>query len=169
MSRVDWQPLGQIWDEFERSQNEADRFLRHIDTRGAAGPFGVHAAYPAVNVWDDEQNIYLESELPGFTLKNLEITVTGGNQVTLKGRRESPETGKTTWHRQERSFGLFSRTLTLPVLVDSDRVEAHFQLGALCVKLPKSPKSEPRRIEIKRSRSDKQNQKKGKHHANGNQ
>jgi len=169
MSRVDWQPLGQLWGEFERSQNETDRSLRHVDTRGAAGPFGVHAAYPPVNVWDDGENIYLESELPGFTLKNLEITVADGNQLTLKGQREPPETGKTTWHRQERGFGLFSRTLTLPVLVDSDRVEAHFELGELRVKLPKSPKTEPRRIEIKRSRSGKQNHKRGKNHANGNQ
>ncbi len=169
MSRVGWRPLGQLWNEFECSQNEVDRSLRHIDTRSAAGLFGVHAAYPPLNVWDDPENIYLESELPGFTPKNLEISVAGGNQLTLKGRRETPEIANATWHRQERSFGSFSRTLTLPVLVDADRVEAHFQLGALCVKLPKSPTTEPRRIEIKRPRPAKRSLKKGKNHANGNQ
>jgi HSP20 family protein len=127
------------------------RFLQHINTPGKGGLYGVPAGYPPVNVWDDDENIYLEAELPGITLENLEITVTDGNQLTLKGQRQKAGAGKTTWHRQERAFGSFSRTLTLPVLVDSDRVEARFELGVLQVKLPKSPKAKPRRIEVKKS------------------
>jgi HSP20 family protein len=149
MSTVRWQSLGQLWNEFERAHYDImNPFLQHIDTRGL---FGVTAAYPPVNVWDDDANIYLEAELPGITRENLEITVTDGNQLTLKGQRKPAETGKTTWHRQERGFGSFRRTLTLPVLVDSDRVEARFELGVLHVKLPKSPKATPRRIEVKHS------------------
>jgi HSP20 family protein len=151
MSTPHWQSLGQLWNEFERAHNEMNRVLQHIDTRDPAGLFGVPAAYPPVNVWDDDANIYLETELPGITRENLEITVTDGNQLTLKGQRKPAETGKTTWHRQERGFGSFRRTLTLPVLVDSDRVEARFELGVLHVKLPKSPKATPRRIEVKHS------------------
>jgi HSP20 family protein len=151
MSTVRWQSLGQLWNEFERTHHDMKRLLQHLDTRGPAGHFGVPAAYPPVNVWDDDENIYLEAELPGITRENLEITVTDGNQLTLKGQRKPAETGQTTWHRQERGFGSFSRTLTLPVLVDSDRIEARFQLGDLHVKLPKSPKAKPRRIEVKHS------------------
>ncbi len=152
MSTGRWQSLGQVWNEIERAQNELNRFWQHtIDSRGPAGLVGVPAAYPPVNVWDDDENIYLEAELPGITLENLEITVTDGNQLALKGQRKPPETGKTTWHRQERGFGSFSRTLTLPVLVDSDRVLAGFERGVLHVKLPKSPKAKPHRIEIKQN------------------
>ena len=152
MSTLHWHPLGQIWNEFDWAQNEMNRLLQHyVDTRGPAGPSGAPVAYPPVNVWDDDENIYLEAELPGITLENLEITVTDGNQLTLKGQRKTAEPGKTTWHRQERGFGSFSRTLTLPVLVDSDRVEARFELGVLHVKLPKSPKAKPRRIEVKQN------------------
>jgi HSP20 family protein len=151
MSIVHWQSLGQLWNEFERAHNDMNRVLQHIDTRGPAGLFGAPVAYPPVNVWDDDANICLEAELPGTTLEKLEITVTDGNQLTLKGQRKPAETGETTWHRQERGFGSFSRTLTLPVLVDSDRIEARFDLGVLHVKLPKSPKAKPRRIEVKQS------------------
>ena len=151
MSTVRWQSLGQLWNELERAHNEMNRVLQHIDTHGPAGLFGVAAAYPPVNVWDDEENIYLGAELPGITLKDLEITVTDGNQLTLKGQRKPAETGMTTWHRQERDFGSFSRTLALPVLVDSDRIEARFELGVLRVKLPKAPRAKPRRIEVKQS------------------
>src|SRR5690242_8606947 len=74
MSTVRWQSLGQLWNEFERAHNDMNRVLQHLDTRGPAGLFGVPAAYPPVNVWDDDENIYLEAELPGITRENLEIT-----------------------------------------------------------------------------------------------
>ncbi len=167
MSILHWHPLGQIWNEFDR--DEMNRIWQYVASRGPADPSDVPIAYPPVNAWDDDENIYLEAELPGVTLEDLEITITDGNRLTLKGQRKPAEVGKTTWHRQERSFGSFSRTLTLPVLVDSDRVEAQIELGDLRVTLPKSPKAKARRIEVKQNRSGKQNQKKGKNHENGNQ
>jgi HSP20 family molecular chaperone IbpA len=69
MSTIHWRSLGQLWDEFEQAHNDMDRFLRHIDARGAAALPGVQAAYPPVNIWGDDENIYLKSELPGITLK----------------------------------------------------------------------------------------------------
>jgi HSP20 family protein len=149
MSILSWRRLGQIWNEFDR--DEMNRIWQYVATRGPADPSDVPVAYPPVNVWDDDENIYLEAELPGVTLEDLEVTIADGNRLTLKGQRKPAEVGKTTWHRQERGFGPFSRTLTLPVLVDSDRVEARFELGDLRVKLPKSPKAKPRRIEVKQA------------------
>jgi len=164
-----WQPLGQLANEFDAAQNDMNRLLHYLAARDPAAFSGVPGAYPPVNVWDDTDNIYLEAELPGITLENLEITVTDGNQLTLQGQRKPGEADKTTWHRQERSFGSFSRTLTLPMRVDADRVEARFEMGDLCVKLPKSPKAQPRLIEVKQNRSGKQTQKKGKNHEHANQ
>jgi HSP20 family protein len=149
MSILRWYPLGEMWNEFDRAENGMNRFLRYMDTRGPAAPSREPFAYPPVNVWDDDENVYLDAELPGIAPEHLEMTITDGNRLTLKGQRQPPEVGATTWHRQERSFGSFSRTLTLPMLVDSDRVEARFELGNLRVKLPKSPKAKPRRIEVK--------------------
>jgi len=169
MSSVRWLPLGQLWNEFDASHNEINRFLQLVAPRDPADPSGVSAAYPPVNVWDDGDNIYLEAELPGITLEDLEIFITDGNRLSLKGQRRPAEAGRMTWHRQERGFGSFSRTLTLPVLVDAERVEARFELGDLCIKLPKSPKAKPRLIEVKQSRSGKQSQKKGKSHENANE
>jgi HSP20 family protein len=169
MSIMSWHPLAQIWNEFHRAPNPTNSFWRDTDARDPAELFGVPVAYPPVNVWDDDENIYLEAELPGITRENLEITLTDGNRLTLKGQREPAAVGKTTWHRQERSFGSFSRTLTLPVLVEFDRVEAHFALGDLRIRLPKSPKAKPRRIEVKQSSYGKPNQRKGKNHEHANQ
>jgi len=154
MSTLRFHPLGQFWNQFAWAPDgQINRFLQYMDTRGPADPSDGPVAYPLVNVWDDDENIYLEAELPGITLENLEITITDGNRLTLKGQRKPAAVDPTTWHRQERCFGSFSRTLTLPVLVDADRVEAHFELGDLRVLLPKSPKAKPRRIEVKQTSS----------------
>lgn len=169
MSTMRWLPLGQFWNEFDAVDNEMNHWLQHVALRNPAEPSGVPGAYPPINVWDDADNIYLEAELPGTTLENLEITITDGNRLTLQGQRKPAAMDKATWHRRERSFGSFSRTLTLPVLVDSDRVEAHFELGDLRVKLPKSPKAKPRRVEVKQGSSAKQTPEKGKRHEYANE
>jgi len=169
MSSVRWLPLGQLWNECDATQNEFNRFFQLVAARDPSDPPGVPVAFPPVNVWDDDDNIYLEAELPGITLENLEISITDGNRLSLKGQRQPAGAGRMTWHRQERGYGSFSRTLTLPVLVDSERVEARFELGDLRVTLPKSPKAKPRLVEVKQNRSGKQSQKKGKSHENATQ
>jgi len=169
MSSVRWLPLGQLWNEFDATNHEINRFLQLVAPRDPADPSGVPVAYPPVNVWDDDNNIYLEAELPGITLENLEISITDGNRLSLKGQRQPSEVGRMTWHRQERGYGSFSRTLALPVLVDAERVEARFELGELRVQLPKSPKAKPHLIAVKQNGSGKQTQKKGKSHANATQ
>jgi HSP20 family protein len=107
------------------------------------------ASYPPLNVWEDADNLYVEAELPGMQLENLEIYVTEGNQLTLKGERKAQETDAGVWHRQERGFGAFERVLTLPAVVEPDKVAARFEHGVLHITLPKSAKAKPRRIQVK--------------------
>ena len=107
------------------------------------------ATYPALNLWEDEEKLCVEAELPGFQLDQLEIYVSGDNQLTIKGERKAPELKEGHWHRQERGFGDFNRTVELPQDVDADRVSAEFKDGVLKVSLPKREEIKPRRIEIK--------------------
>jgi HSP20 family protein len=93
--------------------------------------------------------VYAEAELPGMELNDLEIYVTRGDQLTIKGERKEPTTGKAYWHRQERGFGSFTRVLTLPVDVDPDKVEARLHNGVLTITMPKSEKARPRKISVK--------------------
>jgi HSP20 family protein len=102
-----------------------------------------------VNLWEDDDFVYAEAELPGLKLADLEITVTGDNQLTLKGKREPMAAEKFQWHRQERGFGSFDRVLTLPTSVDSARVEARLENGVLTIKMAKSQAAKPRRITVK--------------------
>jgi HSP20 family protein len=143
-----WQSFNPVWNQLHHLQSEMNNLFDRWGTD--SGRFlGLGVSFPAVNVWEDQDAVQVEAELPGLDLKDLEIYVTGANQLTIKGerKRQKPEQG--VWHREERGFGAFTRTLTLPFPVNADKVEARFDNGVLRVTLPKHESSKPRKIPVK--------------------
>jgi HSP20 family protein len=70
--------------------------------------------------------------------------------LSISGKREfSTEDRGDTWHRIERSFGTFARSLRLPQTADTERIEASFDNGVLTVSVPKSEQAKPRTIEVR--------------------
>ena len=100
--------------------------------------------YPPVNLSEDEENIYVRSEIPGVEMADIELTLTDKNLV-LKGERAAVE-GK--FFRQERPSGVFQRIVSLNVPVDRDKASAVMRDGVLIVTLPKAEESKPRKISI---------------------
>ena len=144
---TDWSWPGDPFAEMDRLSAEMNRMFRHFGTRDAGLRPAV--AYPAVDVWQDEHSLYVEAELPGIQIADLDIYVTGGNQLNLGGERKPPAVEGGVWHRQERGYGKFSRLLTLPCDVKTEEVEADLKDGVLTIKLPKSEAAKPRRLAIK--------------------
>ena len=143
-----WQPFGDVRSEMNRLHDEMNRlFGRYANGGREFSPSG----YPPLNLWEDEDHLYVEAELPGFDLNDLEMYVTGENQLSIKGERKRSELGAGTWHRQERGYGAFSRLIELPSPVDSDQVSGEFKNGVLTITLPKKEEVKPRRIEVKAS------------------
>jgi HSP20 family protein len=142
-----WQPFRPVWDQLQQFQTEMNRLFDRWGENGGRN-FGLEA-FPPVNVWEDGNALHLEAELPGLNLSDLEIYVTGNNQLTLKGERKPTVPEKAAQHRQERGFGSFTRVLTLPVPVNADKVEAHFENGVLHLTLPKHESARPRKIAVK--------------------
>lgn len=139
-----WQPFNPVWNQLQQLQSEMNRvFDRWGDNGGRAQGF------PAVNVWEDAENVFVEAELPGLDLKDLELHVTGNNQLTIKGERKVKLPEKSVLHRQERGVGSFVRVLTLPFDVDANKVDARFENGVLTVKLAKHASAKPRKISVK--------------------
>jgi HSP20 family protein len=143
-----WQPFSPVFNQLQHLQQEMNQLFDRWGGDGAGRLFGA-ATFPAVNVWEDADKVYVEAELPGLDLKDLEIYVTNGNQLTIKGERKEPQVGKGVWHRQERAFGRFSRTITLPFAVDADKVDARFENGMLLVQLAKHESAKARKITVK--------------------
>jgi HSP20 family protein len=141
-----WQSFHPVWNQLHLFQDEMNRLF---DRWGAGNPFTGPAAFPPLNVWEDGDQVHVTAELPGLNLNDLEIYVTGGNQLTLKGERKPCATQKGVWHRQERAFGSFSRTLTLPFPVDPDKVEARLENGVLQLQLTKHESARPCKIPVK--------------------
>jgi HSP20 family protein len=139
-----WRPFS--WSPLREFQEEVNLVFGRS---GAENGPALADSYPAVNVWGDEDKVYAEAELPGMQLDHLEIYVAEGNQLTIQGERRQRVLEKGAWHRLERGFGQFRRTILLPVNVDADKVEARFEHGVLFVTLPKSEAAKPRRISVK--------------------
>jgi len=135
-----------VWQQLQDLQGEVNRLFDQWGDRGRQFP-GT-ATFPALNVWEDADALYLDAELPGMELNDLEIYVTGHNQLTIKGERKPPQFEKYVQHRQERGYGTFVRALTLPVAVDANQVDAHFENGVLKLRMPKHEAAKPRKIEI---------------------
>jgi HSP20 family protein len=99
-------------------------------------------------LWQDEQNLYAEAELPGVSLDNLEI-LAQGDSLTISGSRPSSQNdGGRPLIRAERLSGAFERTLTLPVEIDADKVSATLRDGVLTITLPKAQAVLPRKIAV---------------------
>jgi HSP20 family protein len=137
-----------VLNQLTQLQNEMNQLLNRVGEDGGR-MLGLSGVFPPVNVWEDSDAVHVEAELPGLDLKDLEIYVTGGNQLTLKGERKQNVPEKGVCHREERSYGAFTRTLTLPFNVDADKVEARFENGVLLVRLPKHESAKPRKITVK--------------------
>ena len=131
-----------------------DRLSRQMDqlTRRAMGRPGLAwqpaRVFPAINLTEDKDNLYVRAELPGFKAEALEISVTG-KDLTITGERKTSAEGENIrYHRKERDSGKFSRIIGLPGDVDADNVTAKMVNGILTVTIAKAEKAKPRQITI---------------------
>jgi HSP20 family protein len=135
----DFAPLMQLQGQMNRM------FENFFEDLPANRPYAT--GYPALNTWEDGDSAYVEAELPGLSLDDLEIYVTG-NELRIAGERKIAEPEGTSWHRRERAQGRFSRTLTLPWEIDADKVEATLRDGVLTVRLPKCESCKPKKVKV---------------------
>jgi len=141
------QVFNPLWNQLHLFQNEMNRLFDRWGEDG--GRSQTWTTFPPINVWEVGDDLEVEAELPGLRLEDLEIFVTGNNQLTLKGERKPVAPDKAVRHRQERAFGKFVRTLTLPFAVDPNNVDARFENGVLKVKLAKHESAKARKIVVR--------------------
>jgi HSP20 family protein len=141
-------PMSRLRSEFDRMVSEMfNEFFGGrpvLDLR----PGYWARTFPAVNLWEDDEHLYAEAEVPGLKMEDLEILVKG-NELTIKGERKGLDREGVRYHRRERGTGAFSSVVQLPVEIDVNRVEASLENGVLMVKMPKAETARPRKIEVK--------------------
>jgi len=109
---------------------------------------------PPIDLVEAEDHFVLRADLPGLSEGDVNIEVQDGT-LTISGERGAEhEQREKGWYRIERSFGRFSRSLSLPDGVDPDGIQASFSHGVLEVRIPKPEERKPRRIAISSSSGD---------------
>lgn len=135
------------WPSTSVFVRQVPSLLENLVSRGAARP-EKPSSTPLINVWSDAQAVHVESELPGLTIEDIELTVLG-DELTLKGESKATPAENATMHHQEWKAGRFERRLRLPFEVQGEAVTAELSQGVLHVTLPKSEAIKPRRIPVR--------------------
>ncbi|HET7171769.1 MAG TPA: Hsp20/alpha crystallin family protein [Gaiellales bacterium] len=142
------------------SMTRRDPLLAELDamTDGFERMFGLRAApggnrgfLPPVDIWEDEQRVVIQLDVPGCKLDDLSAEAVDG-QLVVTGER-APGNGATRRYRSERWQGRFVRSFTLPQGVDGANIQADYEDGVLTVMLPKPEEAKPKRIDINRSKA----------------
>ncbi len=107
--------------------------------------------YPAFNITESKDTLYLRAELPGIDSKKIDISATS-DSITIRGERTcSPVANEVNYHQREREYGSFRRIINLPVYINTEKIAASYKDGVLTVVLPKAEAAKPKQIEIKTS------------------
>ena len=128
-------------------RTEMDRLFE--DFFGTLLPEKVGMNIPAVDIAEKEDEIEVHAELPG--VKPEEVSVSADEDtLTIRGEKKLEREKKdTSWHMMERSYGSFTRVLSLPAPVDASGAKASYKDGVLTITLPKRPEAQARKVEIK--------------------
>lgn len=142
-----WNPLESLRREVDRLFDSFDRSFWPRSSHWASMPVSV----PAMDIAEKPDGFEVTTELPGLAEKDVEVRVSDGS-LTIRGeKQEETEEKDKNYYLQERRFGAFERSFSLPEGVDVDKIEASFRNGVLTVSMPKAAqaKAEAKRIPIK--------------------
>jgi HSP20 family protein len=127
--------------ELRRMQNEMNRLFSGMGT-------AVTREFPPVNLWLGDNSVVVTAELPGVGRDNVSINLLD-DVLTIEGERRPHDEAQARWHRRERGYGSFARTVQLPFRVDPGNVQARFDNGILEIELQRPHEDRPKKIEIR--------------------
>jgi HSP20 family protein len=147
-----WQrPDFSVWPTVGRLfglRDELDRLFETPFGDGARGSQLLSLWNPAVDVFEDKDNVIVSAEIPGMKKEDIDVSLHDG-ALTLSGERKTEakfENAETC--RTERYVGRFHRTVTMPVSVKNDQVKAQYKDGILTITLPKAEEAKAKQITI---------------------
>ncbi|MCW5891989.1 MAG: Hsp20/alpha crystallin family protein [bacterium] len=138
---------------FQQSLGDLLRLQKELDSwrrNPAAGFFGQgpSRAYSQVNVFRDAEGLVVRTELPGVAPADVQVNAER-RRLTVSGERKADaDVQNAGFHRRERAFGRFSRTLILPEDVDVSQAKAEYASGVLTVRIPQHAAAKPRQITV---------------------
>lgn len=113
---------------------------------GGSGQRLVARGYAPLSVWEDQQQLHVEVDLPGLQPGDVEVTVDDG-KLSIRGERQPSQSAPGRY--EERAFGRFERVIALADTIDPTSVEAQLRDGVLRVTLSKKPESQPQKVVVR--------------------
>jgi HSP20 family protein len=149
------------WDPFQDLRSAQDEMaqmnpmLAHalgLHTQQASGRTSAWA--PALDISERKDAYLVTVELPGVKPEDLDITMEDG-LLTIQGERQfTAESSEQQFHRVERRYGAFRRSITLPAHVTAEGIQASFEDGVLQILVPKAEEAKPKRIQVRPGRTE---------------
>ena len=110
---------------------------------------GMMMRMPAVDVYEEKDDVVIKAEIPGLSKEDISVQVTDST-LTIKGEKKREEEVKENdYYRCERSFGAFTRAVNLPSEVKAEQVKASFKNGVLEVRMPKTEEAKKKAVTVK--------------------
>jgi len=146
MSLMRWRPSRELSTIREEMNRLFDEFFTGSPERRRELLEGEWA--PSVDIAETDENVVVTAELPGVNQDEVNISVIN-NVLTLKGeKKEEKEIKKENYHRIERNYGSFQRSVSLPTGVQADKAKATYKDGVLTITIPKAEEAKPKSIKI---------------------
>ena len=149
MALIKWKnkDLQDPWADFKSLQDEIND-LFNIDRFPAATGLFDRNVSPAIDVIEGENDFTVACELPGLAQDDIDVSI-ASNVLTIRGEKKNEkEEKREKYYKKETWSGSFQRTLSLPSIVDSSKIEAKLQDGILTVILPKKEEAKPKQITV---------------------
>ena len=156
MTRWDpFQDLRDAQDEMTQMTQMSQMLARALGLQGQPQGSGTATAWaPALDISERKDAYLVTVELPGVEADDLEITMEDG-LLTIQGERLfAHDSSEQQFHRVERRYGAFRRSITLPAQVQAEQIEASFDNGVLQIVVPKMEEATPKRIQIRPGRAE---------------
>lgn len=134
-------------DPFSSLHREMESFFGRFLNDTAQNTGATRGWRAAVSLWDNADRVFLEVELPGVSKDSIDLTVHNGI-LRISGERRTPEEDRNYWVN-ERLYGTFDRTISLPDDIDPDSIQAELVDGVLKIELAKKPEAQPKKIAVK--------------------
>lgn len=141
MDLIRWEPF----KELSSIRRQMDRLLDTLFER-EEGPASIWA--PEIDVSENSEEFVVKADIPGISEKDLSVTLSGDNLIIKGERKEEKEEKGKHFHRVERRYGSFQRSIPIPVAVDPDKIKAEYSNGVLEIHLPKTAEAKPKEIKI---------------------
>ena len=140
------------WRPFREMMNlreEMDRLMEEAFDLSGSQHSGATSWGLSLDVAEDEDHFIVKASIPGVNPDDIDVTIRE-NVLTVQGEVTADDTIKENqYHLRERRYGMFARSITLPVPVVADDIEATYEHGVLTLHIPKAEEVKPRRIQIK--------------------